>query len=292
MSDTTKIQSTDTISPTTELTIGFWLKSTHPGMVTNPGDNSTKSLKMPVLSKATFSVTTNIAVSSYTFLVWEETQSNGKNVLKVKIKGTKNFVLAEATLTSSEYEVGEFKHYWIVYKGSTSTFDLYVDTILDSGATTSGTVPTSLSVNVSTLAVNDNISGELWEVARNKGVIDDLVIFSSAKTSGSTITRAANKGAVYVADSTYVDIEEIDNAIVFDDPGTAQISAIHVNRGRIYVARTDGKLLRGTKLLWESRREFGNNAELDSLTTVSKNSSGFVRVSAGSLKIQDNIVRV
>lgn len=292
MQDDVYIQSSDTIFPTNKLTIGFYLKSTNPGVVTNPDNNATASLKIPVLSKATFSVSTSITTLAYTFLIWEETQQNGKNILKVKIKGTKNAVLAEATLTSSEYSVGEFRHYWIVYDGDALSLNLYANTIIDDGSVVSGTVPSSLSVNGSLLSINNNVTGELWEVGKNQGTIDDLVIFSSAKNNGNTIVRAANKGAIFVADAAYSDIDEIDHAIVFDDPGTAQISAVYSNQGRLYVARTDGKLLRGTKLLWESRREFGNNAEADNLNTVSKNASGFVRVSAGSLKIQDKIVRV
>lgn len=285
------LQSNDTISPTTALTIGFWLKSVNPGIVTDPNLNISKPLKMPVLAKSTFTVLTSISAVSTTFLVWEETQDDGTNVLKAKVKGTKNSALAEATITSSPYQVGIFKHFWIVYDGTALSLRLFVDTIEDFG-TIIGTIPSTLSVNTSKLTINNNVDGSLWQVTRNQGVIDDLVIFSSAKTTASTIARAANKGALYVADNAYTAVDEIDQAIVFDDPGTAQITSVYSNGGRLYVARSDGKLLRGTKLLWESRREFSNDNEINSLTAVNKGDSGFVRVSLGSLKIQNKIVRV
>lgn len=291
MDDTVYADSTDSIAPTNRFTIGFWLKSVNPGVATNLS-NVAVPLKMPVLSKATFTAGTTVTSSSYTFIVWEETQTDGTNKLKVKIKGLRSAATAERTLTSSSYVVGIFHHFWIAYDGTTDLLNLYIDTIQDAGATQSGTMPTTLSSNPSKLAINDNVPGERYEIARNQGTIDDIIIFNTTKTTGSTIAKAANNGALFVAEANYINAEEIDQAVVFDDPGTAQITSVHGNRSMLYVARSDGKLLRGTKLLWESRREFGNAKELVNLTTVNKGSGGLIRVSAGSLKIQDKIVRV
>lgn len=283
--------SNDTISPTNKLTIGFWLKPVNPGIVTDPVSTTSKPLKMPVLSKATFNVSGFNSIVSYTFLLWEETQNDGTNILKAKVKGIKNSALAEATITSTPYQVGIFHHFWIIYDGAVDSLRLFVDTMEELGGV-SGTVPSTLSINASNLTINNNVDGPLWQVTRNQGDIDDLVIFSSAKSDPNTITRAANKGALYVADNVYTVVDEIDHAIVFDDPGTAQITSVYSNRGRLYVARSDGKLLRGTKLLWETRREFSNDKEIDGLTAVNKGDSGLIRVSLGSLKIQNKVVRV
>ena len=291
MDDTVYIDSNDASTLTTKLTVGFWLKSVNPGIATNPSRVAVP-LKMPVVAKSAFVVgSTVVGYSSTVFNIWEETQDDGTNVMKFRVDGFK-IGLVNATLTSSPYPTGVYHHFWLICDCVAGKLRLFVDTFEDLGATVSGTIPTTFTVTFAKVSVNNNTFGNRYEIVRNQGAIDDLVIFSDAIVSPTTIVRAANDGALYVADTAYLNLDEVDQSAVFDDPGTAQINSIYGNRGRVYVARSDGKLLRGTKLIWQSRREFGNPKEANNLVTISKGHTGSVSASDGSLKIQDKIVRV
>lgn len=286
MDDTIYVESSDPIALSSAFTIGFWLKSVHLGVVTNPSTNATQPLKMPLLSKATFLVGPTISAPSYTFIIWEESLVNGKNVMKIKIKGAGSDYVA----TTSEYEVGYFKHFWLVYDGS--TFRVFIDTIEDFEMTETGTLPNGLPANSDELSINENVEGEAWEISRNRGTLDDLVIFDSAYMNVETVKRAANSGVLYVSDTSYLSLRELDQVAIFDDPGTATITAVHSKGDKVYVSRSDGKILTGTKLIWESRRNFGKEKEADSLTIVNQGDSGLFSVADGSMSLQEKIVRV
>lgn len=291
MSDTVYIDSNDLASLTNKLTVGFWLKSVNPGVATNPSHVAIP-LKMPVVAKSAFVIGSSVVgYSSTAFNIWEETQDDGRNVMKFRVDGFKIGIVS-ATLTSSPYAAGVYHHFWLVCDCVAAKLRLFVDTFEDLGATTSGTLPTTFTVTFAKISVNNNTFGNKYEIVRNKGAIDDLVIFSDAIVSPTSIVRAANDGALYIADTAYQNLDEVDQPAVFDDPGTAQINSVHGNRGRVYVGRSDGKLLRGTKLIWQSRREFGNPKEAKNLITISKGHAGSVTAADGSLKIQDKIVRV
>jgi hypothetical protein len=277
-------------SLSTAFTIGFWLKPSNPGMVTNPVGGATESLKMPLLSKAAFTTnsTTGVTTASFNkFVVWEETQSDGKNVLKVQVGG-----FSSATLTSSPYTVDEFHHFWIVYSGSVPSLAVYIDMVLDTSATTSGTVPATLAISTHPFGINKNIAGDRYSTAKNKGVIDDLVVFSTARTNLSDIYRAITLGANFVAGSSESKGEDVDQAIVFDDTATIQITSLFGNRGNVYAGRSDGKILKGTRILWESRRDFSNPSEVNLVSVITRSSADNLVVQNGSLNITNAIVRV
>lgn len=292
MVDTCYLETAATGSLTTSFSIGFWLKSTNPGMVTDPGTLETLPLKMPLISKATFVVGATVTASTYTIIIWEETQSTGGNVLKVKIKGTRSAVTVEPILTSSEYAIGSFHHFWIAYDGGSDIFRLYIDAVEDQSATISGSIPTTLSVNAATFSLNKNVTGELYEIARNSGILDDLVILTSSVTDVQNIARVANNSAAYLIDTDYSTLEEVDCGAVFDDPGTIEVNGITRNRGYLYVGRSDGSILRGSNSLWDSRREFKNTNEMDVLTTTSKSSNSSMAIQDGVLQVEDKVIRI
>ena len=322
MAENCWISSPDSFSVPNGFSIGFWLKSVNPGVVTVPVTNATVSLKMPLFSKATFTEmaqqeeqqqqqsfslfisppsyqssqysTVNNAVGNV-IIAWEETQTSGKNVMKVALRGKRNNVVTISTITTSEYKVGTFNHFWITWDKSAvpnPTLRVYINTIEDTGLTRVGNVPDTLLVSSAPFSLNRSVVGPLYQIARNTGVLDDFVVLSVANNSSATIAKVANKGALYVANENYADIEEIDQAALFDDPGTSQVTSLHPSNGKVYVARSDGELLRGTKLVWESRRDFGNNKESEHINLVNKGEDGYVLFSAGSLSIKNQIVRV
>lgn len=269
------------ISISTGLSIGFWLKSSNPGMVTGPGF-STLPLYMPVFTRATFTYSVGVvSASQHQFTIREETQQDGTNVLTaIFVGGT------TATVSSNPYKTGEYHYFWITFDGTIC--HIWID-FVDQTASTSGTVPATLSASIAGFNINDNVAGNGYQIAKNNGIIDDLILFNSFQST-TVMQRAASYSGNYVATSSLQFTEELDQALVFDDPTTVQINAIASNRGNVYVARSDGSLLRGVKALWDSRRNFNTAKELSLLDFVTTKGETALELDGGSLLVTDEII--
>jgi hypothetical protein len=93
-------------------------------------------------------------------------------------------------------------------------------------------------------------------------------------------------------DSTYSVVDEVNQAAVFDDASTVQISALYSNRGNVYIGRSDGKLLKGVRTLWQRRSDFGNSNELNNMTVITRSTTDNVVLSGGVLNVTNAIIRV
>ncbi len=269
---------------TNAFTLAFWLKPTFPGVATD--GSATYELRQALIAKSTFSYDSGTGVttsSSNAFNVYEETRTDGQKQLVVVLGST-------GTLVSSPYSAGIFHYFWIAFSYTGGYCKIFIDLVEDVGAVLTGTLPSSLP-NVA-ININRTTTGEQYQVARNTGVLDDVVLFNTAKISLSDMARAANIGAEYIANSTYIGVEEIDQAIVFDDIDSVQVNGIYANRGNLYVARSDGKLLKGTRLLWQNRRNFSQSSELGGLTRLKTSDDSTAVIESGALKIVNETIRI
>lgn len=279
-----------TTAPTNAFTIGFWLKPKNPGVITN--GSTTESLTQALISKCGFT-TIGITTStvSLTLVIYERTLENNENVMVVQLGGIDQFAVpTTSTTTSTSYDADVWHYFWIVFDGSIPSLRIYRNLSLDS-ATTVGTVPTTLTVNGNFVGVNLDAPGFSYNRARNLGVIDDLVFFNTAKTTATTIARAANLGAKFVGDEAFTSVNEIDIPLVFDDDSTIQINSVFATRGNVYISRSDGKLMRGIKTVWRSRRDFSNTDELKHVSVISRGSSS-PELSSGAIVLQNEVIRV
>ena len=277
-------------SLTNQFTIGFWLNPVNPGMVTNTTTGLTESLKMPLFSKSAFSYSSSTGLttpSATKFIIWEETQSNGTNLMKITVNGASS----SATYISKAYTTGTFHHFWIVYNGVIPSIQVYVDLTLDGGMVI-GAIPSSLPTSSYPFGINLGLAGAQYNTALNEGTLDDLVVFNSARDSVNDIYRAITFGAPYVIDSVLSLTDEIDQAVVFNDSTTIQITAMFGNRGNIYAGRSDGKILQGVRTLWESRRDFSNDDEINFMSIITRSATDNLTIGNGILNITNAIVRV
>jgi hypothetical protein len=296
------ISALDSLS--SSFTLGFWLKPLNLGVVTNPNTNATQPLKMALFTKSSPSysaITKQTTLSSEKFSVWEETQADGTNVLKIRVSGA-----TSAILTSSPYSAGTFHHFWIVYNGNNdeelplpfpfpigySYLAMFIDGEADTGAVLTGDVPSSLNSSTSHFYINNSIDGYAFETIRNFGFLDDLVIFSTSRILKTDLFRALDLGISYITDMDLIDDDEATFGTIFNDTSTIQINSICGNRGSVYVGRSDGQLLKGSRVLWESRRDFSNSNEKDCLSIVTRSSTDNYVIQNGTLKVTNAIIRV
>jgi len=263
-------------------TIGFWLLPVNPGMVTNPNNGNTESLIMPLFSLCSFNTSVNpITASNIQFQVWEETQSDGKNVMRFRFGSSGSCVY-----TSTSYTTGVFHYFWLTINTSGSV-SLYVDLAMDGGSLVGTPLITLPSGGV--FELNNAVSGfSRYSIARNRGTIDDLVVFNTVRPNSDMISAIVNGAAVMASTAP---TEEVDQSIVFDDSSTVQVNSVYSNRGSLYVARSDGELLVGQKTLWESRRLLGNEAEINGLKYFTTTGSSPTLTVAGMV-LTNEIVQI
>ena len=277
---------------TNKLSIGFWLKPANPGIVTTPNKESIP-LVMPLVAQSSFSTVGNtIYTYNMDFCVSEATYyENEENYLIISLGGLLSSVYTEKILISQKYSSNEYHYFWISVDLSTSTFKIFIDGV-DTTVDEVGDNITSF-LNASALfSINNSAPGLTYQVARNIGILDDLVVLNTAVSNIDTISRSALMGAEYIVDTDYIDTYEINQAVICDDPGTVQITSIYVNRGNLYVGRSDGLLLRGVRELWQTRREFFNATELQYTTTINRSDSSSLSLSGGVLSVTNEVIRI
>ncbi len=267
-----------------EFSLSFWLKSVNPGIAS---DGS--ALRMPVMTQGGFTIVgddVNLADTS-SFCIFEETLENGNNQLVLAMMNTSNFISYH---TSPEYSVGEFHHFWISWFGASQILKLYIDQV-EVSFTSSSSIPYFLGTGVFTFKLNYNCIGKVSTNLRNAGTIDALTILDNYYNDQDLIDRITKYGGIYITNNDYLLFEEIYQGWLFDDSGTVEITGISNSRGQMYVAKSNGQLLKGSKKIWDSRINFGYNKELQRLTVFSRENTSPTIVN-GVLNINNEIVRI
>jgi len=139
---------------------------------------------------------------------------------------------------------------------------------------TGGVAPTSLGLGTVGVTINGTGLGSEFDIASNTGWIDDLLLMNAVPDPLVSSQTVVNEGVDYLTDSTYTTSDELGFGIIFDDPTDANVNAVYGDGSYVYLARSDGRLLRGSPLVWESRRDFSNEEEADTMT-ISGESSGY-----------------
>jgi hypothetical protein len=282
LSPDTTLYTTASLGVTTAMTLGFWLKPTHEGMVVNPSTPALEGLRKALFSKASFSrngTTGDVTVSGGSFVVYEETEGDEQNRLYVNVYGA-----TDATAYSTAYTAGEWHHFWVVYDGSVPSISIWVDGASATGGTT-GTVPASLTSVSDNFEINQNVPGSGYAVSRNTAVLDELVLLNTAETGTDTIGRVIDLGVEYAFDDDLTDVEEVCLGALFDDPTTLKVNAVMSDGADLYVGRSDGKLLKASRGLWKSRRHFVGEGE----KTILENAFG---TDGSKLSVSDGVVTV
>ena len=254
-----------------KMTVGFWLKPTNPGQVRNPATELLEPLKISVLDI----IEPN---ADRVLIVHEVTQSNGKhNKLVATLFGAAG---GNREITSTTYTADNWHHFWLVYNGSTADFKLFLDGTEDT-VIASGSVPDTINGTTASIAINRLALTPQYDVLNSVGTIDDVVILNDAITSSDTIKKAINNSIDVAFDTIYLNNEEVDQAFLFNDPDAFRLTSVVNDGTSIYAARSDGKILEGSQLIWQARRRFNNGEEIQDLDSFGGGfvlSKGFMQV--------------
>lgn len=276
------------------LTIGFWLK---PNNILPTVSSSTGLLvyyRTALIDKAEYEYSAGsglVTISNGTFSIYEECRDNNKNILKIHLFGSDD---NEVVLSTSDYECDKMHHFWIVYDGSLGQVKVFIDGVPRDVTVEEGEIPSTIRMSIGTyFNFNKSAVGYNALLRTNTGLIDEVVLINDAIIDQETIGRHINFGTEFAVDETLRWRQEVYQIFGFDDPTALHIGDIYSNGSNIYAGRSDGKLFKGSRLMWEVRRDFANNEE-DSF--IKKNllatdseitfEEGYLKISKANIQIR------
>ena len=255
---------------TNAMTLGFWLYPISPGVATDESTGAAVPITMPLFAWDPASSDETPVIKIY-----ESTTVDGNNKMIVSFLG------GSYSVSTEEYTPAAWHHFWIAYDGSGPTLSVYIDGKAITLQNVSGSVPSSLGGDALDLYINHFPEGYSSSRAKNTGYITDLFVYNTLNTTEADIQTVINKGILYLADTNYNTLEEEGFGIRFDDPQTITITSSVDDMSYIFAGRNDGKIMRGSSLLWETRRIFSNP---DENTNVNE-SSGFLEINDTTIRL-------
>lgn len=278
----------------TDMILGFWLAPHNPGVFIN-SSNNIEPIKISLMD---FEVSgplnvSNIPINSSSSLaLYEITREDGKNALMI------DFDNGLYSLKTEYYSTNIWHHFLLIYNGN--NFYVIIDgknSVLEN-FDTSAILPPLLDFSSVTFNINKKVilgSNAGQDIANNQGSIDDIFVlrssFETTLESEKFVQKILNNSTTFALDSENETKESSYNGFFTDeDPTTINITSMSKSTNRFFAGRSDGSILEGCTLLWESRRDFTNSNEVDFLN---KNVLGDKVVSeSGFLKIENSIIKL
>jgi hypothetical protein len=262
------------------MTIGFWLYSVNPGLSTNPSSGDATPVIMPVMNFNEIG-SNNTSIIDIT----EITTVDGYNSLNVSLSG------GVYSVSSENYSPNMWHHFWISYDGLSSLV-LFVDGIQQTLQNEQGLLPASISGNYLDLYINNSMEGYSYNLGKNYGYITDIFMLNVSNINERDIQRVVNDGVEYLVDDNYTDIYVEKSSIYFNDPDTITITSSIDDMSYVYLGRNDGKILRGSPLLWETRISFSDNSQPELLGLSDSEKGSKWDVNNGFLEIINKNIRL
>ncbi len=269
------------------MTMGFWLFPYNPGLVINAVDSAPTSIRMPLLD---FTNTGDVSGEISIIEITEHTSLTGNNYLTISLDN------GVYSASSEEYSPFSWHYFWITY--SSTTLSIYVDGKINILQNPTGSYPGSLTGyspsfgSFADLYINHSKSGYSDLIAKNKGIIDNIFVSNVVDNSVYSIQRAINDGVEFIVDDNYTILNIDKFGVYFNDPETITVTCLVNDMSYVFIGRNDGKILRGSPLLWEVRRTFSNLEEIKNLGVTELNGDGGVLEDDGFLTISDTTIRL
>ena len=250
-------------------TIGFWLYPTLSNIIIDE-NNDIQSMYLPLFD---FEYNSDSVLN-----IQEETTEQSGNHLRI------SFNNCTYVVTTENYTINQWHNIWISYNGI--VLEVYIDGILQN-IVTSGTIPSNISGNILNLYINHSRNGYSDRIAKNIAYVSDLFILNTFDNSIEKIKNNINCGIDYVIDYDYINKNIDSYGICFDDISVLTVSSIAKDAGCVYAGRNDGKILKGSSLLWELRKNYSDINENDTieLKEEDKIENGYLKIKKSSINL-------
>lgn len=282
------------LSKSDEFSFGFWLKPSWISPTISPLTNLPVYYRMSLFDKSNFVYTNSTGfVSSVdgTFIIYEESREDGFNVMKIYLRSSDG---QDVVVETDSYQTGKFHHFWIAYYGPSRKLDVYIDGKLAKLFSEEGlAIPQNLNNNSSVyFHINYSAIGYSSLLRNNSGLIDELLFINQFIVDSKTISKVINIGIENVVDQSLLYQSEVDNCFSFDDPTALGVTSVLSNGKNFYAGRNDGTLFKGDRTMWQVRRDFANQDEINFVKKNIFDADSVVSVESGALKLFKASVRI
>lgn len=274
--------------------ISFWWYSPGPvGYTRHAMTRNTTSKVAPILAIASTEANTDAdtedAIDGMNeFFVYEVASSETKNAIRYEV--CQDNGNPTHRYESSGYDPG-LHHIFISHHTvlSVSIIQIYIDGELDK--IYSGPLHNISTPAGSPIRLNSAYHGHLGHKTTQDGAyISELVIRAGGMDLDSNEPNTAYKfGWQSLVDTDYVDFKYDYFGIGYDQPSTVTTNQIYTEGGNIYLARSNGDILKGTRPIWDNEFDYNTDESLSYLNAA--DATKISRTTLG-LQIDNTTIRI
>ena len=263
---------------TSTFIVSFWLYPINPGFAQNPS-GTVVGMNMPVmLFGSGTSSASGLDPSASIINIYEETMASNKNRLHVDINGS-----ITRTARTGTYSCGKWHHFLI------SFYDNRIHIFIDGAVNITGGALSAMTISGSTMDfwINRIVTPD-YNWLSNTSKLKDIFVTNGYVSTIPQVQLITNNDMDFFLKTEYSNIVDTGFGLFFNDPSAVKMTDMYKDGNSIFAGRSDGKLVQGSSLLWEVRKDFSRIEEDDVLVKFGDG----VSVSGGKLQITDGTVRL
>lgn len=269
-------------------TFAFWWYS--PGLVGFTKHAVTRELEpkvAPILAISNFtSTSTKTTLSNATFALTEIGYSKTKNAIRVYL--SENGQDISNVYTSYPYDAPGLHHVLITYLRDEGRFRIDIDG-------QPGTLHSAPSLSLQKtggLRINSVVPGYLaHKTTQVGGYLFDL-IFTTYASDGDQALRAFRYGFEHITEETLFDARFAYFGMAYSQPSTISTTHIFVDGGNIFAARSNGKIVKGARPVWDKEFNYLDKQSVALLTTSETDEDRTIKWTSGGLRLKGVSVRI
>lgn len=269
-------------------TISFWWNT--PGLVGFTKHATTRELESkvaPVFAIANTSTSdSQTSLVDATIVLTEIGYSKTKNAIRVYL--SEDGTNISQIITSEQYNAPGFHHVLVTYMKNAGRFRIDIDGktgILHSA-------PTANLQKTGKLRINAIAPGYLaHKTTQVGGYLFDLVFSTYASTSNESL-KAFRYGYEHISEETLFDTRFAYFGMAYSQPTTISTTQIFVDGGNVFAARSNGKIVKGARPVWDKEFNYPNTQSVALLTTSETDDDRTIKWTTGGLKLQGVSIRI
>lgn len=269
-------------------TFAFWWYS--PGLVGFTKHATTRELEpkvAPILAIADpVESNSQTQLTNATFALTEIGYSKTKNAIRVYLSD--NGTNISQVTTSEPYDAPGFHYILITYIKDQGRFRIDID-----GET--GVLHSAPTVNlqkIGKLRINDVAPGYIaHKTTQTGGYLFDLV-FTTYAATGNESLKGFRYGYEHISEESLFDTRFAYFGLAYSQPTTISTSHIFVDGGNIFVARSNGKIVKGARPVWDKEFNYPNTQSVALLNTSQTDDDRTIQWTTDGLKLSGVSVRI
>ena len=268
-------------------TVAFWWNS--PALVGFTRHVLTRELEPKIAPVFAIGDSTQVnsqtVLSNTTMVLTEIGYSKTQNAIRAYL--TTNGSTVSHVITSEPYAAG-LHHILVTYIENQGRFRIDID-----GKTgIMHSAPTVSLQRVGRLRINDIVPGHAaYKTIQAGGYLFDLV-FTTYAASDNESLKAFRYGYEHISHDNLFDARFAHFGIGYSQPSTISTTQIFVDGGNIFAARSDGKIIKGARPVWDKEFNYPNAQSVSLLDTSQTDDSRTITWTPDGLQLKGASVRI